>query len=167
LGHLATERPFHLETINRIPKLVRFIKRYVVRNNKNEKPVMLYVAEIIYKEVSKIKKENPNIPNVEAIERFIGTEIYNLIGSGEFHNNLYKSLLEKKNINNETSKLLDIQKKAVMSKFGYIKSEYFAKSKFPLSETQSAHDLLWRMCESYELWCKETDCTNKIKLNLI
>ena len=53
---------------------------------------MLYVAEIIYKEVSKIKKENPNIPNVEAIERFIGTEIYNLIGSGEFHNNLYTCL---------------------------------------------------------------------------
>ena len=135
--------------------------------NKTEKPVMLYVAEAIYKEVSKIKKENPEIPNVQAIERFIGSKIYNSIGNGEFHNNLYKNLLEKKYLNKETLKLLEIQKLAVMSKFGNSKSLYFSKSQFPLSETQGAYGLLWRMCESYELWCKETNNRSKLTLNIV
>tara|TARA_A100001011_G_C14118955_1_gene760390 strand:- start:560 stop:976 length:417 start_codon:yes stop_codon:yes gene_type:complete len=138
-----------------------------MEKNDINKPVMLFVAEVIYREVSKIKKENPNIPNVEAIERFIGSKIYNSIGSGEYHNNLYKNLLKKEHLTDETIRLLDIQKKAVMSKFGLNKNAYFTKSQFPLSETQSAYDLLWRMCESYELWCKETGYKNKIKLNLI
>tara|TARA_A100000164_G_scaffold332591_1_gene322601 strand:+ start:277 stop:441 length:165 start_codon:yes stop_codon:yes gene_type:complete len=32
---------------------------------------------------------------------------------------------------------------------------YFAKSSFPLSNAQNAFGLLWRMCETYELWCNE------------
>ena len=52
-------------------------------DKKTVKPIMLYVAELIYQEVLKIKKKNPEIPNIEAIERFIGTEVYNFIGSGE------------------------------------------------------------------------------------
>ena len=43
---------------------------------------------------------------------------------------------------------------------------YFAKSSFPLSNTQNSFDLLWRMCESYELWCKEVDKKDLIKLNI-
>ena len=128
---------------------------------------MLYVAEAIYKEITKIKTESPDIHNIEAIERFIGSEIYNLIGSGEFHDNLFKDLLKKKCLDEETNKLLEIQKKAVVSKFGSTKSQYFTKSQFPLSETQSAYDLLWRMCESYELWCIETNNKNKITLKMI
>ena len=30
---------------------------------------------------------------------------------------------------------------------------YYAKSSFPLEISQRAFDHLWRMCESYELWC--------------
>ena len=32
---------------------------------------------------------------------------------------------------------------------------YFAKSSFPLSNSQKKFDIIWRFCESYELWCKE------------
>ena len=135
-------------------------------DKKTVKPIMLYVAELIYQEVLKVKKNNPDIPNIEAIERFIGTEVYNFIGSGEFHNNLHKDLLQKKSLNEETSKLLDVQKRTVMREFGPSKSQYFTKSQFPLSETQSAYNLLWRMCESYELWCKETNQKKLILLNL-
>jgi hypothetical protein len=35
-----------------------------------------------------------------------------------------------------------------------------------LSNTQNSFDLLWRMCESYELWCKEVDKKDLIKLNI-
>ena len=34
---------------------------------------------------------------------------------------------------------------------------YYAKSHFPLELSQRAFDHLWRMCESYELWCKESN----------
>jgi hypothetical protein len=44
---------------------------------------------------------------------------------------------------------------------------YYAKSHFPLEISQKAFDHLWRMCESYELWCKETKQINLIKLNII
>ena len=43
---------------------------------------------------------------------------------------------------------------------------YFAKSSFPLSNSQNSFDLLWRMCESYELWCKEVGKKSLIKLNI-
>ena len=44
---------------------------------------------------------------------------------------------------------------------------YFTKSHFPLEISQRAFDLLWRMCESYELWCRETKQENLITLNII
>ena len=44
---------------------------------------------------------------------------------------------------------------------------YYAKSHFPLEISQRAFNHLWRVCESYELWCKETGQENLIKLNLI
>ena len=44
---------------------------------------------------------------------------------------------------------------------------YYAKSHFPLEISQRAFDHLWRMCESYELWCKETKQLELIKLKLI
>ena len=33
------------------------------------------------------------------------------------------------------------------------------KVTFPLEISQRAFDHLWRVCESYELWCKETKQT--------
>ena len=44
---------------------------------------------------------------------------------------------------------------------------YFAKSSFPLSSSQNAFGLVWRMCETYELWCKEIKKEKLIKLNFI
>ena len=53
-----------------------------------------------------------------------------------------------------------------MEKLNFSNNTYFAKSSFPLSKTQNSFDLLWRMCESYELWCKEVDKKDLIKLNI-
>ena len=44
---------------------------------------------------------------------------------------------------------------------------YYAKSHFPLEISQRAFDHLWRMCESYELWCKETKQGKLLVLNII
>ena len=60
-----------------------------------DRPFILYVAEIIYLEVLNIKKNNPEITNIEAIELFIGSEIYNKISSGKFHDDWFHNL--KKN----------------------------------------------------------------------
>ena len=43
---------------------------------------------------------------------------------------------------------------------------YFAKSSFPLSNSQTRFDILWRMCESYELWCKEINQEKSITLGI-
>ena len=43
---------------------------------------------------------------------------------------------------------------------------YYAKSSFPLEISQRAFDHLWRVCESYELWCKETHQQKLISLNI-
>ena len=43
---------------------------------------------------------------------------------------------------------------------------YYAKTHFPLEISQRAFDNLWRMCESYELWCKEIGKTKLITLRV-
>ena len=128
------------------------------------KPYVIYVAEKIYLEISKIKKNNPDIPTVEAIDRFIGTKIYEEISTGEFHNKWFEELKKNNFIDNETNKkipdetikLLEIQKDTIIKQLK-IPELYYAKSSFPLEISQKAFDLLWRMCESYELWCKESN----------
>ena len=45
-------------------------------------------------------------------------------------------------------------------------NNYFVKSSFPLSNSQTKFGLLWRMCESYELWCKEINDIKLITLGL-
>ena len=44
---------------------------------------------------------------------------------------------------------------------------YYTKNNFPLKISQRAFDHLWRVCESYELWCKETNQNKFIFLNII
>ena len=44
---------------------------------------------------------------------------------------------------------------------------YYAKSHYPLEVSQRAFDTLWRMCESYELWCKESKQEKLIQLGII
>ena len=138
------------------------------------KPLMLYVAEKIYNSVSKIKKDNPGITLIEAIEMFSTSKEYIEIKCGNFHNKLFDDIKENNYINKETKlripeetiNLLKVQKDSVMEKLNFSNNTYFAKSSFPLSNTQNSFDLLWRMCESYELWCKEVDKKDLIKLNI-
>jgi hypothetical protein len=130
-----------------------------------KKPYVIYLAEIIYMNITDIKKKNPNISNIDAIEGFIGTETYENISSGKFHDAWFKELetnnfVDKKSgekIPEETIKLLKIQKDATIKQLIKYPELYYTKSSFPLEISQRAIDYLWRMCESYELWCKETN----------
>jgi len=138
------------------------------------RPFVLYVAEIIYLKVSEIKKQNPKITNIEAIERFIGTEIFKEISSGKFHDKWFEELKKNnfidktsgKKIPSETIKLLVIQKDTMIRQLINYPSLYYAKSFYPLELSQRAFNHLWRICESYELWCNEVGNKNKILLNL-
>ena len=44
-----------------------------------DRPYVLFVAEKIYLEISKIKKENKNFSNINAVENFIGTNLYKAV----------------------------------------------------------------------------------------
>ena len=142
---------------------------------KTEKPYVIYLAEIIYMNIADIKKNNLDISNIDAVEGFIGTKVYNEISSGEFHDNWFKYLennnfIDKdsgKKIPDETIKLLHVQKDATIKQLIKYPDLYYAKSSFPIEISQRAFDFLWRMCESYELWCKETDQSEKIFLKII
>ena len=87
-----------------------------------EKPYVIYLAEIIYKNIADIKKNNSDISNIDAVEGFIGTKIYNEISSGKFHDNWFtylenNSFVDKnsgKKIPDETIKLLHVQKDATV-----------------------------------------------------
>ena len=140
-----------------------------------EKPYVLKVAEIIYLEVSKIKDKNSNYSNIDAIDGFIGSEIYNKISSGEFHDkwlseldkNKFVDKKTNKKIPEETIRLLKVQREMMVKQLIHFPQLYYTKSHYPLEISQRAFDHLWRMCESYELWCKETNQLDLIFLNLI
>ena len=140
-----------------------------------DRPHVLFVAEKIYLEISKIKKFNPNFSNNDAIEAFIGSKTYNKISSGEFHNEWFEELKKnkfidqktKKKVPQETLRLLKIQKDVMIKQLIQFPNLYYAKSHFPLEISQRAFDHLWRICESYELWCKETKQPELLLLNII
>ena len=131
-----------------------------------DKPYVLFVAEIIYSEITQIKKKNPEFSNIDAIEGFIGSEIYKKISSGKFHDELIEKASKKK-VPEETLRLLHIQKDLSVKQLIQYPELYYAKSHYPLEISQRAFDHLWRMCESYELWCKETNQNKLIILNII
>ena len=140
-----------------------------------ERPYVLYVAEIIYSKIIEIKKNNPGFSNIDAIDNFIGSETYNEISNGKFHDQWFEELSKnnfidqktKKKIPEETLKLLKVQKDMMIKQLIQFPNLYYAKSHFPLEISQRAFDHLWRICESYELWCKETKQTDLLVLNLI
>ena len=140
-----------------------------------EKPYILFVAERIYLEISKIKKNNKDFSNIDAIDGFIGTELYNYISSGKFHDEWFDELRKnnfvdkntKRKIPEETIKLLKIQKEMMIKQLIQFPELYYAKSHYPLEISQRAFDHIWRMCESYELWCKESKKENLIILKII
>jgi hypothetical protein len=139
------------------------------------KPYVLYVAELIYKKISEFKKNNSGISTNDAIEGFIGSETYEEISSGRFHDNWFKELENNKFIDTksgkkipkETIRLLRLQKDMVIKQLIKFPALYYTKSHFPLEVSQRAFDNLWRMCESYELWCKESNQDHLIILDII
>ena len=105
----------------------------------------------------------------------MSSDTYNKISSGKFHDEWFEKLTEdnfvdsktKKKVPEETIRLLKIQKDMMVKQLIHYPDLYYAKSHFPLEISQRAFDHLWRMCESYELWCKETKQNKLIKLNII
>ena len=133
----------------------------------HDKPYILHVAEIIYLEIAKIKRENKVFSNSESINRFIGSKTYKKISSGKFHDEWFDELAKKqKKIPNETMRLLKIQKEMMVKQLIQYPELYYTKSHFPLEISKRAFDHLWRVCESYELWCKETEQKDLILLNI-
>ena len=140
-----------------------------------EKPYVLYVAELIYTKICKIKKQNPYLSNINAFKSFIATNEYEEISSGKFHEKWMEKLKRnkfidpktKKKIPHETIKLLQIQKNMMIKQLIHFPDLYYTKSQSPLELSQRVFDHLWRMCESYELWCKETKQKHLIILNII
>ena len=142
--------------------------------SKIDKPYVLRVAELIYSKIIEIKNQNPEVNNIQAFEIFMTTKDYDLISSGEFHENWISELKKNnfvdkvtgKKINEETLRLLEIQKDSMIKFLLKIPKLYYTKTHFPLEISQRAFNHLWRVCESYEMWCKETKQTKLIKLNL-
>ena len=143
--------------------------------SKIEKPYVLRVAEFIYFKIIEIKYKNPEINNIQAFEIFMTSKEYELISSGEFHNKWFEKLkknnfvdeITEKKISSETIKLLELQKDSMIKLLMKIPKLYYTKSHFPLEISQRAFDHLWRVCESYEMWCKETKQDKLIKLDIL
>ena len=139
------------------------------------KPYVLSAAEFVYSNIIKIKNKNSEIKKIQAFEIFMTTEEYDFLSSGEFHEkwfielkkNKYVDAITKKKINKETLRILELQKDSMIKFLMKIPKLYYTKSHFPLEISQRAFDHLWRVCESYEMWCKETKQENLINLNII
>ena len=140
-----------------------------------ERPYVLFVAEVIYLKICEIKKKNPDFSNIDAIESFIGSASYKEISTGNFHDKWFKKLKKdnfidqktKNKIPEETLELLKVQKDLMIKQLIQFPDLYYTKSHFPLEISQRAFDQLWRICESYELWCKESKQNELIILKII
>ncbi|MEK9786695.1 MAG: hypothetical protein VW241_00765 [Candidatus Pelagibacter sp.] len=138
------------------------------------KPYVLKAAEKIYFNVCKIKDEN-QLDNEKAIESFIKTDHYEKLCTGDFHNEWLNLIRDNKNIDPETNqkipdetlKLLEIQRDAMMKELIKIPKLYDTKNNQLIELSKKAYNFLWRMCESYELWCRETKQENLITLKII
>ena len=141
----------------------------------SDKPYVLRVAELIYSKVENIKKENSEISNIQAFEVFMTSKDYDLISSGKFHDQWFTELksnkfvdkITGKKINDETMRLLELQKDSMVKFLMKIPKLYYTKSHFPLEISQRAFDHLWRVCESFEMWCKETKQEDLITLKIL
>ncbi len=97
-------------------------------------------------------------------EKYIGMALSEI--PSPFEKNKFIDKITGKKINNETMRLLEIQKDSMIKFLMKIPKLYYTKSHFPLEISQRAFDHLWRVCESYEMWCKEMGKEKLIKLNL-
>jgi hypothetical protein len=142
--------------------------------SKTKKPYVIYIAEIIYSYVSIIKKKNLDIETKEAINKFMETDEFKKLSNGTLHEEWFKELKKNnyldqetgKKIPEETIKLLNIQKDVTIKQLIKIPALYEAKNNTLIGTSMRAHQFLWRMCESYELWCKETGQSEQLLLNI-
>jgi len=142
--------------------------------HKISKPYVLYIAEIIYKNIVKIKLQYPNIKNEDAINKFLETDTYENLSSGKLHNDWFNKLEAKKFIDEstgkkipeETIKLLKIQKNMMIKQLIKIPNLYDSNNNL-LELSARSYKLIFRMCESYELWCNETNQKNLIQLDIL
>ena len=143
--------------------------------SKNKKPYVIYMAEIIYSYISIIKKRYPKINTKEAINEFMETDQFKKLREGTLHNEWFNEL--KKNnymdletsirIPQETIKLLEIQRDFTLKQLIKIPELYETKNNTLIKASNRAYQFLWRMCESYELWCKETNQPEILTLRII
>ena len=139
------------------------------------KPYVLYIAEIIYNSIVQIKLKNNINNNEDAINKFIETDTCNQLRSGKLHDDFLNKLklnnfideITGNQIPKETIKLLTIQKDIVINQLIKFPNYYDAKDNNLLEISTRAYKLIFRMCESYELWCKETKQKQLIQLNVL
>ena len=139
-----------------------------------KKPYVIYIAEIIYSYVSIIKKKS-DLETREAINRFMETQEFKKLSDGTLHEEWFAELKKNnyidvetgKKIPEETIKLLKIQKDITIKQLIKIPALYETKNNTLIEASKRAHQFLWRMCESYELWCKETNQSEQLLLNII
>ena len=133
------------------------------------------MAEIIYSYVSIIKNRDSNIETKEAINKFMETKKFKKLSNGTLHDEWFAELkknnyLDQKTgekIPDETIKLLSIQRDVTIKQLIKIPALYEAKDNTLIEASTRAYQFLWRMCESYELWCKETQQPEQLLLKII
>ena len=132
------------------------------------------MAEIIYSYVSIIKNKYSNIETKDAINKFMETEDFKKLSNGTLHDDWFAELKKNKYLDQETGckipdetiKLLDIQKDMTIKQLMRIPALYEVKNNTLIEASMRAHQFLWHMCESYELWCKETNQSEQLLLNI-
>ena len=76
-------------------------------SNKSEKPYVLRAAEFVYSNIINIKKQNPEINNIQAFEIFMTSKEYDILSSGEFHDKWFLELKNNKFIDKITKKKIN------------------------------------------------------------
>jgi len=143
--------------------------------SKTKKPYVIYMAEIIYSYISIIKKKNSTISTRDAINKFMETDQFKKLREGTLHDEWFIELKKNDFIDKETSlripqetiKLLEIQRDITIKQLIKIPELYEAENNTLIEASNRAHQFLWRMCESYELWCNESDQSEQLLLQII
>ena len=143
--------------------------------SKNQKPYVIYMAEIIYSYVSIIKKKHPTIDTKKAINKFMETDQFEKLRNGTLHDEWFIELKKNDYIDKETDlripqetiKLLEIQREITIKQLVKIQELYETENNTLIKASNRAYQFLWRMCESYELWCNETGRTEILLLKII
>ena len=143
-------------------------------NSANKKPYVIYIAEIIYSYISMIKKKNLDMNTKEAINKFMETDEFNKLSNGTLHdqwfnelkNDNYKNKNTGEDIPKETLKLLEIQRDVTIKQLTKVPKLYETENNNLIEASSRAYQFLWRMCESYELWIKETSQSEHLLLGI-